>query len=201
MKPSDRLPNPCSSHLKLRHRWKKNYIFKRFQSQNPNYDKQSISIPYPTILHIYSSSMIHPMHALRAVPLRTLQQLNLAAPCRAPVQFKSQLYMRTRIHSHSIYPRTFSTTGPTFQSLSPQPTSSPSAPVEITTGKLAAPRTTLPGDLEIPERLKDDSMIGYYFKVGKGYVRYQLLVVFSFAVVSGGGSVVLEMITYFANKM
>ncbi|KAF8423850.1 hypothetical protein EV426DRAFT_601404 [Tirmania nivea] len=113
------------------------------------------------------------MRALHtAVPLlRTRQQLNFATTCRAPVQFKPP-NTRTSIHNHSACFRTFSTTGPTFQSLSPQPTSSPSAPVEITSGKLAAPRTTLPGDLEIPERLKDESSIGYYFKVGKGYLSF-----------------------------
>ncbi|RPB25520.1 hypothetical protein L211DRAFT_822254 [Terfezia boudieri ATCC MYA-4762] len=116
------------------------------------------------------------MRALRtSVPLRTLQQPNSTLPCRAPVLFKPQLYTpytRTSIHNHGSYLRTFYTTSPTLQSLSPQPTSPPSAQVEITTGKLAAPNTTLPGDLETPERLKDDSAIGYYFKVGKGYLSF-----------------------------
>lgn len=120
------------------------------------------------------------MRAFRtaAPPLCALQQLKSAEPCRASVHFKSQLYTtntQISIHKHNVYPRTFSTTRPSFQSLSPQPTNIPPASaVEIIPGKLAGPKTSLPGDLEIPERVKDDSTIGYYFKVGKGYVRFTL---------------------------
>ena len=47
---------------------------------------------------------------------------------------------------------------------------------DITPGKLTPPESSVPVALEVPERGGDESAFGYYFKVGKGYVRTLFLV-------------------------
>ena len=42
---------------------------------------------------------------------------------------------------------------------------------DVSPGKLIPPESSAPVALEVPERGRDESAFGYYFKVGKGYVR------------------------------
>lgn len=118
------------------------------------------------------------MRAFGTVPpsLRLLQQSKPIASCRVPTQFKLRvhtprsIFVRNNINNNA-HLRGFSTSRAAFQNLTPEATkASPEA--EIIAGKLAAPSTTLPADLEIPEQSPEVSTFKYYLDVGKRYVRW-----------------------------
>ena len=109
-------------------------------------------------------------------PLQIIQQLG---PAPSSQTWSCKPHVPHGVHGTSIhnkplrvYSCPFSTSRPPLQARVPQPVGAAARlAADVSPGKLTPPESSVPVALDVPERDRDESAFGYYFKVGKGYVR------------------------------